>query len=238
MSDRATASTEYLQRVLEAWQKRHWRCRSCLLNNVVEGPHFAYGTINTPIMIIAQSPGGEGREEGPRTQEKLDLTIEDSYLQKGEWDDGFYLAVLGELTRGTRFSDFKRSTYYTNAVKCPPSRRISLKEPGNLSKALHACQVYLRGEIASLDPLLIIAFGHRAARAVLDYTGLSDRQLPSRIHRLRFETPDRRRRIIIFAHWASRRGDRSGYYREINADFREEVGLPGGQDMTLARDRA
>lgn len=180
-------------------------------------------------MIVAQSPGGEGREEGPRTQEKLNLTIEDSYLEQGEWDDGFYLVVLGELTKGTPFSDYKRSTYYTNAVKCPPSRRISLEEPSNLSKALHACRVYLRGEIASLDPALIVAFGRNAARAVLDYTGLSDVKLMARIHRLRFETPDRTRTIIIFAHWASRRGDRSSYYRDINADFRAAVRLLSGK---------
>jgi uracil-DNA glycosylase family 4 len=120
-------------------------CTRCALATTRTQVVFGVGDPHAPLMFIGEGPG---RDE--------DLAGEPFVGRSGKLLDKLVLQELG-LDR-TRF-------YIANVVKCrPPGNRDPL--PGEIE----ACRPYLEGQLALIDPAVVVTLGNFSTRLLLDTT--------------------------------------------------------------------
>lgn len=122
----------------ESWRECV-RCNLCTERNVP--PIFGRGNPESRLMIVGEAPGATEEEMG-----KVFVGRSGCYLQ----DCLFYLGLS------------EKDVYLTNAVACRP---LDNRTP--LVSEVSSCNVRLQEEIYAIDPLIIVALGTTAAKALL-----------------------------------------------------------------------
>ena len=133
---------------LEALRKRAKGCRDCPLWANATQTVFGEGEPNARLMLVGEQPGGvEDREGHPFVGPAGRI------LDQGLGDAGIDRALA----------------YVTNAVKHfkwePRGKRRIHKTPAQ--REIEACYQWLEGEMAALQPALIVALGATAAKVLL-----------------------------------------------------------------------
>lgn len=125
------------------------QCSLCKGDERVNSPHvFGRGNVNAKIMVVGQNPGyNETIQKQPFVG------------AAGKNFDQFLVDVLG-LTR--------REIYITNTVKCySPNNRPPLPEE------MDACKTFLKREIETVQPKLIVALGNYALQYFTGHAGMT-----------------------------------------------------------------
>lgn len=139
------------QKALTILKKECLACRSCEIGEeVVDGfrPQvFSRGNVNAPIALVGQNPG--------RTEIEMCMPF---VGDAGKFLDKM-LATL-ELEA--------RHIYVTNSVKC-----FTPKNRAPTNSELTTCRQFLKKELETLKPKLIITLGNPALETVLGYTGIT-----------------------------------------------------------------
>ncbi|HET7728465.1 MAG TPA: UdgX family uracil-DNA binding protein [Usitatibacter sp.] len=143
MTRKRTAGTE-----LDALRKRASGCRDCPLWANATQTVFGEGDARARLMLVGEQPGDvEDREGHPFVGPAgriLDQGLRDAGIDRGQ-------------------------VYVTNAVKHfkwePRGKRRMHKTPAQ--REIEACYQWLEGEMAALQPALIVALGATAAKALL-----------------------------------------------------------------------
>ena len=123
-------------------------CRACPLWEHATQTVFGEGSAHARIMFVGEQPGDvEDRQGHPFVGPAGSIL-----------DEGLRLAGID-----------RRATYVTNAVKHfkwePRGKRRLHKTPAQ--REIEACHQWLEGEIAAIQPALIVALGATAAKALL-----------------------------------------------------------------------
>lgn len=123
-------------------------CRACPLWEHATQTVFGEGNAHARVMVVGEQPGDvEDRQGHP------------------------FVGPAGRiLDEGLRQAGIdRRATYVTNAVKHfkwePRGKRRLHKTPAQ--REIEACRQWLEGEIAAIQPALIVALGATAAKALL-----------------------------------------------------------------------
>jgi len=127
---------------LEALAAQAATCTACRLSETRTTVVFGTGAATSGLLVVGEGPG---RDE--------DLKGEPFVGRSGQLLDRLLFEELG-LTRA--------SFYITNVVKCRP--------PGNRDPApdeVAACAPYLEGQLAALDPRVVVSLGNVATRVLL-----------------------------------------------------------------------
>ncbi len=123
-------------------------CRDCPLWENATQTVFGEGDARARIMIVGEQPGDQEDRQGHPFVGPAGRVL----------DDGLARAGID-----------RRLTYVTNAVKHfkwePRGKRRLHKTPAQ--RELDACYQWLEGEIAAIQPKLILALGATAAKALL-----------------------------------------------------------------------
>jgi uracil-DNA glycosylase len=127
---------------LEALGAQAATCTACRLSETRTTVVFGVGSAESGLLIVGEGPG---RDE--------DLQGEPFVGRSGQLLDRLVVEELG-LTR--------TSFYIANVVKCRP--------PGNRDPApdeVAACAPFLEGQVAALDPKVVLSLGNVATRVLL-----------------------------------------------------------------------
>lgn len=120
-------------------------CVACRLSETRTNVVFGVGSARSGLLVVGEGPG---RDE--------DLKGEPFVGRSGQLLDRLVYEELG-LTRA--------SFYIANVVKCRP--------PGNRDPApdeIEACSGFLEGQLAALDPRVVVTVGNVATRVLLGTT--------------------------------------------------------------------
>jgi DNA polymerase len=134
-------------------------CTACRLSETRTKVVFGTGSASSGLMVVGEGPG---RDE--------DLSGEPFVGRSGQLLDRLIFEELG-LTRA--------SFYIANVVKCRP--------PGNRDPApdeIAACSGFLDGQVAALNPRVVVTLGNVATRVLLA-TDLGITSLRGRAHEWR-----------------------------------------------------
>lgn len=117
-------------------------CTGCPLCRTRQRPVMGKGNLSSPILFIAEAPGGsEDRDGTPFT--------------------GPSGKVLDELLASIHLN--REDIYLTNVVKChPPKNRDPLPQEQD------TCIVYLKHETLLIRPKIIVCLGRIAAQRIID----------------------------------------------------------------------
>jgi len=132
--------------MMYTWDSLEQVCKSCTACQLCAGRTqvvFGVGCRNADIMLIGEGPG-----------EQEDLRGEPFVGPAGQLLDDM-LSII-DLDR-------KTNVYIANIVKCRPPRNRDPEE-----QEQDACMVYLRNQIALVQPKIIICLGRIAAKRILD----------------------------------------------------------------------
>lgn len=127
------------------WQKLEQTCLSCTRCGLCETRHnvvFGVGPRNADVMFVGEGPG-----------EQEDLQGEPFVGAAGKLLDDMLSIV--DLNR--------ENCYIANIVKCRPPRN---RDP--LETEQDACIVYLRNQVALIQPKIIVCLGRVAAKRLID----------------------------------------------------------------------
>jgi uracil-DNA glycosylase len=188
---------------LEAARDEAAGCRRCELWRDATQTVFGEGTIRARAMFVGEQPGDVEDEQG-----RPFVGPAGALLRK----------VLGEI--GLR----ERDVYLTNAVKhfkWRPKGTRRIHDTPNWSE-IQACDLWLRLELATVRPELLVLLGGTAAQAILGRTARVGRLRGAVLDVEEVDVP-----VVVTLHPSAvlRAGDR-------RADRRAEL----VEDLTLARD--
>ena len=127
------------------WEKLEQTCHSCTRCGLCETRHnvvFGVGPRSADVMFVGEGPG-----------EQEDLQGEPFVGAAGKLLDDMRSIV--ELSR--------ENCYIANIVKCRPPRN---RDP--LETEQDACIVYLRNQVALIQPKIIVCLGRVAAKRLID----------------------------------------------------------------------
>jgi len=135
-------------RSLESLRKAAKGCRDCPLWAHATQTVFGEGAAHARLMLVGEQPGdAEDREGHPFVGPAgriLDQALEDAGIDR-------------------------KAVYVTNAVKHfkwePRGKRRLHKTPAQ--REVEACHQWLEGELAAIEPALVVALGATAAKALL-----------------------------------------------------------------------
>ena len=129
-----------------SWEQLEQRCLGCTDCGLCETRHnvvFGVGKQDTDILFVGEGPG-----------EQEDLQGEPFVGPAGKLLDDM-LSIL-DLDR-------RENCYIANIVKCRPPRN---RDP--LETEQEACIVYLRNQVALIQPKIIVCLGRIAAKKLID----------------------------------------------------------------------
>ena len=127
------------------WEKLEQTCHSCTRCGLCETRHnvvFGVGPRSADVMFVGEGPG-----------EQEDLQGEPFVGAAGKLLDDMLSIV--DLSR--------ENCYIANIVKCRPPRN---RDP--LETEQDACIVYLRNQVALIQPKIIVCLGRVAAKRLID----------------------------------------------------------------------
>ena len=122
------------------WKTLEQDCKTCQRCGLCENRHhvvFGVGNRNSPVLLVGEGPG-----------EQEDLQGEPFVGKAGQLLDD--MMELIDLDRS--------KVYIANMVKCRPPRN---RDPLNME--IEACRPWLEGQLALLQPKIIICLGRIAA---------------------------------------------------------------------------
>lgn len=126
---------------LEALRQRALNCEKCSLASTRTQVVFGHGDINSRLLFLGEAPGAE----------------ED---QQGKPFVGRSGKLLTNMIKAMGFD--REQVYITNGVKCrPPENRRPTPEESS------SCSDFIQGEIAIINPKVIITLGASATEAIL-----------------------------------------------------------------------
>ena len=127
------------------WEKLEQTCHSCTRCGLCETRHnvvFGVGPLHADVMFVGEGPG-----------EQEDLQGEPFVGAAGKLLDDMLSIV--DLSR--------ENCYIANIVKCRPPRN---RDP--LETEQDACIVYLRNQVALIQPKIIVCLGRVAAKRLIN----------------------------------------------------------------------
>ena len=131
---------------MQTWEQLEQSCLSCTGCGLCETRHnvvFGVGKRDTDVLFVGEGPG-----------EQEDLQAEPFVGPAGKLLDDM-LSIL-DLDR-------KENCYIANIVKCRPPRN---RDP--LETEQEACIVFLRNQVALIQPKIIVCLGRIAAKKLID----------------------------------------------------------------------
>ena len=131
---------------MQTWEQLEQSCLSCTGCGLCETRHnvvFGVGKRDTDVLFVGEGPG-----------EQEDLQGEPFVGPAGKLLDDM-LSIL-DLDR-------KENCYIANIVKCRPPRN---RDP--LETEQEACIVFLRNQVALIQPKIIVCLGRIAAKKLID----------------------------------------------------------------------
>jgi uracil-DNA glycosylase len=145
------ASEELDARVLAFWRRVN-RCKEC--PTIAPWRRFPLGRRGTPrfgLMILGEAPGRVSLEHGRPFSNPRNLMIRRAFARVVK----------------PREVEPEEIFYFSDTVKCWPSSPTGANRSPSAAENSTCVTLHLRGELEMIRPRLIIAFGARAAAAVL-----------------------------------------------------------------------
>lgn len=117
-------------------------CRRCSLRNTCRQVVFGEGGIETGIVLIGEAPGA--------TEDQLGRPFVGAAGQ-----------LLNKILAAVGFA--RSDVYITNVNKCrPPGNRVPTEEEEGL------CRPWLESQLEIISPVIVVALGSHASRALID----------------------------------------------------------------------
>lgn len=133
---------EDLEKILAEERVKVTQCIRCRLHRGRRRAVFGEGNIHSPLMLIGEAPGADEDKEGKP-----------------------FVGAAGQLlTKMLEAIDIRRQdVFITNILKCrPPDNRDPLQDE------IEACSLYLKKQIAQINPKIIVTLGKFATSFLLE----------------------------------------------------------------------